>query len=348
MKTTTLSITLMCLGLFPLAQSVSADNIDNLFLADDIPKKAAGSIKSKIHSGVELYSDSDDLEINKLSIGYRHGHDIFNYLHEAEAEKEWLWSLKTTHDTIKRPTQDNYKGSEYSASVAQKINKQLSAEVGLGHSELKNKRTGITDQLTSYSAKAKLAITDKLVVHAKQERQYLFDHAIIESDSGKLVHGDTSDLGLYWRAHDKWRVQGNILKQGLSDGNDSQKISGAVLYGISSGWPWIWTGIKAEKLEYDEQRASYWTPADYQSYGLTLDSSFPVSKDLSMSLGANFNRSKEDNNPSGTGYSVSAGADWKVAENISLKATGYLLESTQETSEWKQDGINLSVNMKAF
>ncbi len=324
----------------------------NKLLACLLPLAISSSYASaetpQFHADADFYSDSDDLKVDQWSLGYQQSHGIFNYLHEEEPEKQLLWSVKAKRSTIDQLTKDDYRGQHLSAAVAYKYSKDLSTELSIGDGNLENRRTHKDNHLTTYSIKAQAKINPQLTVQAKQERDFLFDNAIVDDSSNNLLHGDTSDIGVYWRADEKWRVEGKANHLRLSDGNSSDKVSGSLLYGISPGWPWIWAGVSAEKLSFDKDRSSYWTPQDYQSVGLTLDSSFPVNDDLSMSFGANLNRSKEDNNPSGTGYSLSTGAEWKIAEQVKLKAQGYILESTQETSEWKQDGVSLSVNVKSF
>lgn len=313
----------------------------------------AETVTSTFNVGTHLYSDRDDLKINEWSAEYRTGHDIFDYLHEKEPENTLLWSVKGSRKSIDQDDAgkinvDDYQSYEVSGTLAQKLNDSLSVELGLGDVTVKNKRLNEKNHLTRYGLKTKAKLSEQLTLQATHERNYLFEQGITEGDTGNLLHGDTTNLELYWRPEEKWRVEGKLKQQSISDGNDSQSISGSLLYGVSPSWPWIWTGVTAETLKYDEEKNSYWTPKDYRSYGLTADSSFAVNEDLSMSLGASLNRNKENNNPSGTGYSFSAGADWKMAENINLKAKGFLLESTQESSDWQQDEISLSVNVRSY
>lgn len=326
--------------------------VSSCLLMLSAPFVCAEDTHPSLYSDVELYSDSDDLKINQWSVGYQQSEGIFSHLHENEPEQKLLWSFKATRNNIDQADKTDYSGHAITATLGQKFNSNFSAALSVGDSRLSsNQARDITkddSHLTTYGLQAKAKLNEQVTVHATHGREFLFNNSIIEGDSDQILHGDNTGLGIYWRPHDKWRVESKIHHQSLSDGNSSDKVSGALLYGISSGWPWIWTGVTAEKLEYEESRGSYWTPEDYQSVGLTFDSSFPVNDKLSMSFGANISRSKEDENPSGTGYSVSTGAGWQVSENISLNAKGYLLESTQKTSGWKQDGVNLSVKVKSF
>lgn len=322
--------------------------LSSLLVALAASSANAESVETAFQAGVDLYSDSDDMSIDKWKIGARKGHDIFHYKHDQEPEGEMLWSVDASKNSIDQDTDDDYKGYSIGGTVGTRVNDIFSAEIGLGSDNMENQRTGKNESLTRYQLKGKARVNEQVNIQASHKRHYLFDHGIVQGDDGKLVHGDTTDLNVNWRVHEKLRASGGINNRDLSDGNGSQKVAGSLMYGISPGWPWIWAGVKAEKLEYDQDKNSYWTPEEFTSYGLTAESSFAINEALNMNLGANLSRNKEDSNPSGTGYSVSAGADWKVADNISLNAKGYLLESTQESSEWKQDGINLSVNMKSF
>jgi hypothetical protein len=293
-----------------------------------------------------FYSDIDDLKIEQWSISYKQSHGIFSHLHNAEPEKKWLLSLKVARNIINQPVNDNYQGLSLSVTAVQKFSKNLSIELGVGDSTLDNKQTKEATHLTRYNLKAKIKLNKPLMLHLIHQRDFLFSHSIIEDAATNVLYGDTSFVGLYWRPHHKWRVEGKHHHLRLSDGNASNKLSGALLYGISPGWPWIWSGITAEKLAFNEERAGYYTPKKYKVINATIDGSFPINTQWNASFGASVNQSKEGNNPSGTGYSISAGANWTINKRIMLKVHGSLLESTQETSTWKQDNVNVSINVR--
>ncbi len=296
----------------------------------------------------EFYSDSNDLSVQQHAFSYRQGVDIFHYKHEQQKQGDNLWGLHVRRSIVRQSNAADYRGSDIKASFARKFNDKLSVAGSIGRSELSNGVQQAKKAITLYGLKARVKLTDEVEVQAHHSRDLLFNEALVEDDNGRLIDGKTSDIALFWRPHKKIRVQGATNYRSLSDDNSAKRTSAALLYGISPGWPWIWAGVSAEMLSYEQNKNSYWTPEKYTSYGVLVDSSFPVNDTLSLSMGANVNRNKEDDNPAGTGYSISAGADWTVRENVDIKMKGSLLESTQETSTWNQDQLSLSVNIRSY
>ncbi len=296
----------------------------------------------------EFYSDSDDLNVQQYSIGYSKGDKIFDYRHELEKSGENLWGVEIKRNRIDQKNAADYDGYAANVSVARKFSDNVSASASIGRSQLENSFTQADDSLTTYGLATRIKLNKQVELHASHSKDFLFQDAIVEDENGNLLSGKSSDVSLYWRAQKKIRVQGAAGHRSLSDGNAANKVSGSVLYGISADWPWIWTGVSAERLSYNQDKSSYWAPDKYTSYGVVLDSSFPVNDNLSMSLGANLNRSKEDNNPTGTGYSVSAGANWTVTDNVELDIHGDILKSSQEASDWRQDQLGLSLRVKSY
>lgn len=295
-----------------------------------------------------LYSDSDDLEVQQYSLGYKQGESIFDYRHEQDRVGDTQWGVKIQRNRINQRNEADYSGYAGAVNVSHKFSDGLSLAGAIGRSQLENSIKQADDALTTYDVQARLRLNPQLELHADHKKDYLFNDAIVEDDNGKLLSGRSSDVSLQWRPQKKIRVQGGVGHRSLSDGNQSDKVSGAVLYGISPDWPWIWTGVSAEHLSYDQDKASYWTPDTYTSYGVVVDSNFPVNDKVSLSLGGNLNRSKEDKNPAGTGYALSAGANWNVTENVDLDINGYVLKSSQEASDWKQDQVRLSLRVKSY
>jgi len=309
----------------------------------------AGGFSFPSHVALEtiFYSDSDDIDIRHGTLAYQTGNDIFNAKHAKETVGKTTVGLQVQHSLIQQVIKNDYLADTIDVTLSRKISDKLSIAASLGQGRIKNKQTKRNAQLTTYAVKAKLTLNKQVKLHIKQSTGFVFDDALIEDDNAQTLSGDITNIDLYWRPLEKIRVEGNGLYRSLSDNNHSQQLLGAVLYGISPNWPWLWVGVSAEKLSYDKTKLSYWTPNDYVSYGVVIDSSFPVNEHFSISLGGNLNTSKEDNNASGTGYSLSAGAYWMVRKNINIKLNGYLLESTQETSNWKQDQLNLSIAIKS-
>jgi hypothetical protein len=310
---------------------------------------AAETQKSPDHYSfsTDIYSDKDDLNIQDWQMDYQHGANLF---HDEDLTENdgFSWGADLHKYTIRQRGAPDYDGHKLNATIGKKINTIFSLGLGLGQTSLEDRLTGKDQDLTHYSLQGNAKFTDKIKLQVKHERSYLFREAILEDASGNLIDGDTTALSLNWRPAEKWRAYGTTQYRKLSDGNKSQRNSGAVLYGISPGWPWIWAGVSGETLSYDKNKPEYWTPEDYASVSLVLDSSFPVNDALSLSMGGAISRSKEDDNPGGTGYSASIGADWQVNETMSIKAGGSYIESSQESSTWKEDNLNLSVNIKSF
>lgn len=255
----------------------------------------------------------------------------------------------TAHRSLLENEYDNYQLNAITAGVkALPVNGLLSVDAIIGQSQMK--RDGGSDKdLTSYQLGAQTKWENGSYVNIQHKKDFVVEQQIINSADGKLLHAETTSADIEFRPAKRIRLKAQGQYQKLSDNNRSRKQQVGAYYGISPDWPWIWTGVEVEHLDYEREDAAYWTPQNHRSVAATLSASFPVNEQISLSSSASINRSKSDNNPDwGTGYYLSAGSEIQLNNSTRLSANAHRIKSQQDDSAWDETGAEIGLTFNHY
>ncbi|MCK5896218.1 MAG: hypothetical protein KAG20_05405 [Cocleimonas sp.] len=288
-----------------------------------------------------VYSDSTGIRIENRSVEYQRLYK--DKKHKADLKLE-------AHDYAVdgEKGKDSYHGSDVVGTITKEFNQYVTGEFSVGNVYLENQRTRDYTQFTNYKGKATIKPNSKVTLTAEHGEDLLFKEAIIEDDANKLVSGETTRVAGTWRAAERIIAEGSSQYRKLSDDNSSKHHRAALLYGISTGTPWVWAGVEAQSLSYDEKKSNYWSPEEYEAYALIANGNFTVTKKLKINANASINRTKEDNFAWATGGAITIGTDYALTEKTSVKTHATYLQSTRDTTEWNGNSVGASFTVSHF
>ena len=303
----------------------SGNSIDKIF------ETAAGS-------SVSSYTDSNGVELDDWSLNY-----------EYDSKNNFKAEVSAHHHYVTAGTnRDKYDGNEITAKFGKKLNDSIEAEINVGAIYLDNRRTDNRTNHTKYKAKIMTKPIANSTISLEHGDDLLFREAIIEDDSNRLLSGKTTKLSGTWRVAKRYIAEASTQHRKLSDGNASNHHRAAVLYGISPDIPWIWAGVEAQSLSYDQRKTNYWSPTEYEAYALVANGNFKVTKNLSVNVNGNINRTKEENHEWASGYSAGVGVDYTLSENTRIKADAIYLKSKREKVDWDSSRIGASFEVSHY
>lgn len=282
------------------------------------------SIDKVFESTASFYEDSNGVKRDEWSVSY--GSDL------GESTKAKVTAHH--HYVTAGSDRDKYDGNEVVAEIKQKYNDFIEAELSVGAVYLDNRRTDKRKNYTKYKAKIITKPIKNTTISLEHSDDLLFREVIIEDDNNHLLSGKTTKVSGLWRVSRKIIAEGSMQRRKLSDGNASKQNRATLLYGISPDVPWVWAGVEAQSLSYDEKKNSYWSPTDYKSYALVANGNFPVNKKLNVNVTGSVNRTKEEGKKWASGYSAGVGADFTLSENSHVKADAIYLKSTRDGVDW--------------
>jgi hypothetical protein len=296
---------------------------------------------SNFTAKASAYNDSTGIRIEDRFIQYER-------LQKNKKHKPDLKLEAHDYDVDGETGKDSYHGSDVVGTITKEFNKYVTGEFSVGTVYLENQRTRDYTQFAKYKGKATIKPNSKVTITAEHGEDLLFKEAIIEDDANKLVSGETSRIATTWRAAERIIVEGSSQYRKLSDDNSSEHHRGALLYGISTGTPWVWAGVEAQSLSYDDKKTNYWSPEEYQAYALIANGNFTVTKKLKINANASVNRTKEDNFAWATGGAISVGTDYALTEKTSVKTHATYLQSTRDTTQWNGNSVGASFTVSHF
>lgn len=289
-------------------------------------------------SSISSYTDSNGIELDDWSLS-----------HEYDAKDNFKSKISAHHYYVTAGTnRDKYDGNEITAKFGKKLGNSIEAEVNVGAIYLDNHRTDKRTNHTSYKAKIMTKPSANSTISVEYADELLFREAIIEDDNGRLLSGKTTKLAGTWRVAKRFITEASTQHRKLSDGNASNHHRAAVLYGISPDTPWIWAGVEAQSLSYDQAKTNYWSPTEYKAYALIANANYKVSNNLSVNANGNINRTKEENHDWASGYSAGVGADYALSENAHIKTDAIYLQSTRENVDWDSHRIGASLEVSHY
>jgi len=235
-------------------------------------------------------------------------------------------------------------GWEGLQSIGGQLSHSLYIKGGLGLHLLDVEGTVDDKSIVTYDVVAQFDPVEQLNINLSATKNYVYQLGVQPAGVQQLLYANQWQGGFEWYPVKTIRVIVSDSKWKLSDDNYRREKKFSVLYGISPDSPWIWAGVFHEILNFDEQKADYWTPEKFLNSGLMWESSFSISDSLTGTVAATISRIKEDEYPQGDGNSIFAGLDYKLMSEQVLRLGFRKINSSQGKSSWDERAFNLSIN----
>ncbi len=310
-----------------------------------MPSMVMAEEVSQLNSDVSSINTSDGISQKQLDIFYRNPRRELFYPFENEAEQGWDWGIRSVLSDG-RNSQYAYRGTGLQLLGGRKFSKLASIESQLGFHQLKNTSTDESKTIFSGGVKGSAILDEKYTTSLEISHGFV-DGALIQT--GGISNQFTAlsiKPGISARWSNRWLTQLRSQFHNISDDNQKSQIDIATLYGISTGVPWIWVGLGAEKLTYSKRSTSYWSPSEFISYGPRLEATVPVYEKVSAAGGLNINRLYDkDTGTWGNGHYFSGRIQYGSRNEFNLSIYLIKIESVQNNNKWEstQSGLNASV-----
>ncbi|MDD5393118.1 MAG: hypothetical protein PHE17_08885 [Thiothrix sp.] len=236
-----------------------------------------------------------------------------------------------------------YKASEAKVWGRKDLNERVFIEGGLGVGKVKANDGSRSKNLTTYRGRVEGKLSDKVTVGLEHEKDFAFRDGMVADDNNDILTQTRTRADIKYRPSKRVRLEANTERRRLSDGNRARQSKAGAYYGISPDWPWVWTGVEVEHLDYAQEKTNYWTPKNNRSAAVVLDASFPVNEKLELSSGLSVGRSRAAGTSTSNDYGVSLGANYKISKNAKLALDAHRYKSNQNDSRWHENGVTVGV-----
>jgi hypothetical protein len=262
-----------------------------------------------------------------------------NYPYPGSSAKAWDFGLMARHSNGSAGTHQFYE-NRVEALVGRKLSSKFFLELGSGYVNQKNKSSNNSFSFIKAHAKAEMQL-EKLYGALK----FLQDSNIADLNFPKTTNENLRkkevQLDLLY-VLGKWRLK-LLERYGMLSDNNSRFYSDIDLkYAVFTEKVWLLVGVGADYYWNKYDRAGYWTPRTFKSYGVRIDANIPIKDRMSIFAGANLNRIKTETGASGTGFYSNLGFQFGKRDEGHIKLGYERIQSQQNSSIWYMDRPYLS------
>ena len=300
---------------------------------------ALGEKKDLMSLSVDFNETSDNFDRRTAAFDYRSQRRELFWPWVEAATSRWDWGMKLAHVDGTVDVGD-FSGQIVEGMIGGRPTPASYIEARLGRHRLNSDVSHGADSTLSYSLAASWKIVPSFSVYAQTADDFIYHHSLQSKAISDALTAETSVLRLQWRPRPDIRLGAGASRAEFSDSNVKRQYNFSALYGISPGWPWIWAGVAMETLSYDEEIDGYWSPSDFDAYGLQFESSFPINDRLSAVASATLNRNKENNQSWETGGHITIGTDYVISGKYHLRFNFNKLRSPT----WSENTFKLSLS----
>lgn len=288
-------------------------------------------------------STSDNIDLTEYRFNYMSNQREFFWPYAELSDSEWDWGIDA-HHYFGQTSGTEFTGKHLEGIIGWRYSRLTYLNGRVGFHRLDVPEQNDSQGRPTYNFNAHIGFADNFTLKIKVADDFVYTLGMQPAGAREFLHADQWRIGFDYLVSNTVRMSGTASLWSLSDSNSRRQHSLTLLYGISPVQPWIWAGVSYEYLRFFHPRSDYWTPYDYLSVSLVIDSSFPILKNISGALSASLSRVKEDNNPVGDGDSFGAALDYTLTENITIRAGISRIKSVQTNSDWHEDSYHLSLN----
>ncbi len=295
-------------------------------------------------SGLELVvkSSSNDIERSRLSFGYKNQRREYFWPYVEYVYSDFDWGVRVFKESGVVEGND-YTGRKAEFFIGGRPVPYIYMEGRVGYHDLLSDVLRYKRSMTALEFLGFYEIGRDIKIKGELRRDFLYSSSVGVAAVSDALTEDTRALTGEWQPVLEWRFLARSLLQKTSDLNVKRQKSVEALYGISPEWPWIWSGVFVETLRFDNKTDGYWSPQGLKTFGIKLESSFPLNQRLSATAGFNINRSQDGDEAWGTGYFIGAGIDYLFWGDYHIIFGISRNESLQDESVWKEYSAHVAV-----
>ncbi len=308
----------------------------DLTAAEDIDTSALDLFQA----GFMVDETDDDFARDEWFFTYRNHRRASAWPWQESDAQSLDWGLDVRYDNGELGD-TRFEGRRIAGMLGKRFSSAVHAELWLGIHRLET--DDAEDDVTIYAAALQMTPGDTLDIRLETSRDFLYRDVFVPAGIDDLLAGRTHRLTATWRALPRVRAVADVAFRSLDDDNDGLHGAASLLYGISPAWPWIWLGIGAEWVSYDEQRPDYWSPDDFRSYGVRFQASFPIGPSFEASFAGNIDRIEENDAGHGEGQYFDAGLTYHLTPTLRLRLNSLRINSLQRGERWSQTTHFLSL-----
>lgn len=326
------------------------DKKNNKKTSKKTEKKSSNSQKKNsepAHLEAEYYhvKTTDKVEMDWATIGYRNRRRELVYPYPGESKTGWEYGCDGLF-TNGYSSRNYFTSGRFSLMGGRKFSENFQTEIKAGAHEMydtaaRKKNLIFTGEIMNY-----FIFMDFMRGYFSANHDYAFIYLIMPA--GVSDHLTTTNLNTRFniRYSDSFQTVVRSNYYFISDGNRKFVIDANLLYGISTGTPWIWAGVGAEKTTNTQYSPDYWTPWEFFAYGLRSEAVFPLFGDFSGFLSANYHKLKDkESQAKGKGYDLTVKLTYGEREYNNISLYALRIKSEQSGQEWISDQMGVSANI---
>jgi opacity protein-like surface antigen len=239
-----------------------------------------------------------------------------------------------------RENNRKYRGEEVAVHVGKQITPAAHIEAGVGANRVREVYGSGKKTETSYYVQGTLKPSDKVEVNVRHEHDIAYKNHSLINNAGDILTEDTTTAEVTVKPVPRVRINAKTQYSELSDDNIARKNKVGAYYAVLPEWPYAEVGVEANHIDYEKQDDGYWTPDNYRGVSLVGSTSFPVSKNVSLSASAAVTRSTSDDDDTyNTGYYASVGANFKLSEKATVSVNAHHIDSHQDSGDWSESAL---------
>ena len=295
-------------------------------------------------AGFERSTTSDGNDLNTYTLQYLSNRRDHFWPYVNDADSDFDWGLLLHRYSGQAAGGNDFTGLQYEGILGWRYSQSayFSTHFGSHRLDVPNENNAI-DRFT-YQVDALFTVTPKIKLNLHAANDFVYQYGLQPGGSNQFLNAQQWQGFFEWTPIPTIRINFSDSSWSLSDENTQHEYQVNILYGISPEWPWIWVGLNYDHLGYDETKTGYWSPNDFYSYGLVLDSSFPIYGNLTGAISGSLSHINEDTNPEGDGNSVFVGLDYKLTKTQTLRLGASRIRSVQNNSDWTENLFRISLN----
>jgi hypothetical protein len=283
----------------------------------------------------------DGINLNSLHILYQnHRRDLF-WPYPGEKNESVDLGARAVLNQGTNPTSDYY-GYSGSVLLGRKFSQNSELDAEIGEASLLNTRNDQRQNILIGQIEERQVVGKKFDSDVILKRDFIYLDLMQPGAVSEFIAAISAYANLQYHLSESWRLLSRSSYRWLSDANRRVETDLAIMYGISTGVPWIWVGVGGDYLSFQTNRNVYWSPLQFYSFGPRVEVSTPLFGDFSLNVGANLNSQTELRFIPGTGYYAVASLDYGSRERVLVRLSYTRIQSYQGSNQWNDDGIALS------
>lgn len=300
--------------------------------------------KSIAWANLGYETTSDGLRDAGLEMGYQvHRRDLF-WPYPEEKQRAWDLGIHAVVHSGANP-QSTYHGYKFTGELARKFSNRFLLNAVAG-THLIRTPDPTTSQIATHSIFAGdvsgyFHFNDLFDMRAGVAHDLVYTELVQISNVSNALAATTYGIDLTYHPYERWRLVSRNTYRVYSDTNERKDTDTSILYGISTGVPWIWVGAGVEYLSFLKPESTYWTPDRFSAYGPRFEGDFPIEGNFSVAGGLNINRNQQDGLEGGWGYYASAKLRYGTREGSRIELGFQSILSQQRTGRWTGQGYTL-------